>query len=45
MPLASGAEVLGPPPAGDGRADAMIQAPYDFTKSCFDVLIVDGVRL
>jgi hypothetical protein len=44
-PLASGAEVLGPPPSGDGRADAMIQALYHFTKSCFDVLIADVVRL
>ena len=28
-----------------GRADAMIQASYHFTKSCFDVLIADVVRL
>ena len=39
------AEVLGPPPVGDGRADAMSQAPYHFTKSCFDVVIADVVRL
>jgi hypothetical protein len=32
-------EVLGPPPAGAGRANAVIQAPYHYTKSCFDVLI------
>jgi len=38
-------EVLGPPLAGAGKANAMIQAAYHFNKSCFAVVIEEVVWL
>lgn len=38
-------KVLGAPPAGDGRGNVMIPAPYHGNKSGFDMVSEEGVWL